>query len=81
VKKKRVERSGKFGERKMGEMNMLKEAKRPDSPAEVLSVRSVGTSVNSKHEVPKQACPSYISVPESTSAAVNISFTDCEQFL
>ncbi|XP_023716091.1 uncharacterized protein LOC111869100 [Cryptotermes secundus] len=81
VKKKRVERSGKFFESKVKEMNTLEEAKTSDSPAELLSVRSVESQVNSKQEAPKQACPSFINVPVSTSTAVNVSFADWEQFL
>jgi hypothetical protein len=81
ARKKRVERSGKFYEKKVKEMNMLEGAKRSDSAAELLSVRSVESPVNSKQEVPKQTCPSFINVPVSTSTAVNISVTDCEQFL
>lgn len=81
VKKKRVERSGKFYEGKVKEMDMLREANRPDSVAEVLSVRSVQSPVDGKHEVPKQACPSFIDVPVSAATTVNVHVSEQEQFL
>jgi hypothetical protein len=81
VKRKRAKRSEKCYGRKMKEVGVLEEAKRRDSPAEVLSVRSVESSVNSKHKEPKQAGPSFIDVPVSTSVAANSSFADWEQFL
>jgi hypothetical protein len=80
VKKKRVQRCGTFYERRVKEMNMLQEAKRPDAPAELLSVRSVESPTAGKHKVPEQACPSFINVPVSTSAAVNVHDSDWEQF-
>jgi hypothetical protein len=81
VQKRRAKRPGKCYERKVKKMDMLEETKRPDPVVEVLSIRSVESPVNSKHEEPKQACPSFINVPMSTSTAVNISFADREQFL
>lgn len=81
VKKKRVEKSGTFYERKVKEMDMLREANRPDSTAEVLSVRSVQSLADGKHEVPIHSCPSFISVPVSTSTTVNVHVSDQEQFL
>jgi hypothetical protein len=81
VKKKRIKRSGTFYERRVKEMNMLQEPKRPDSPTEVLSVRSVQSVVEGKHVVPSNACPSFINVPVLSSAATNIHVSDQEQFL
>jgi hypothetical protein len=81
VKKRRAKRPGKLYEKRMKEMNVLEETKRPDPPAEVLSIRSVESPVNSKRKEPKQASPSFINVPVSTSAVVDISFADREQFL
>lgn len=81
AKKKQVKRSETFYEKKVKEMDMLREANRPDSTAEVLSIRSVQGSADGKHEVPKNSCPSFINVPVSTSTAVNIHVSDQEQFL
>lgn len=81
VKEKRLERTGTFYERKVKEMDMLREANRPDTTAEVLSVRSVQSPTDGKYETPKQAGPSFIEVPVSASTAVNIHVSDQEQFL
>lgn len=81
VKKKRVKRSGTFYERRVKEMSILQEPKRPDSSVEVLSVRSVQSPANRKHEVPNEACPSFINVPIVSTAATNIHVSDQEQFL
>jgi hypothetical protein len=79
--KKRIKRSGTFSERRVQDMNMLQEPKRRDSSVEVLSVRSVQSPAGGKHEVPSEACPSFINVPVLSAAATNIHVSDREQFL
>jgi len=81
VKKRRVKRSGTFYERKVKEVNILQEPKRPDASVEVLSVRSVQSPADRKHEVPNEACPSFINVPILSTAAMDIHVSDQEQFL
>jgi hypothetical protein len=81
VKKKRVKRSGTFCERRVQEMNILEEPKRPDSAIEVLSVRSLQRPADRKLEVPNKACPSFIDVPILSTGATNIHVSDQEQFL
>jgi len=81
MKKKRVKRSGTFYERRVKEMNILQEPKRPDASVEVLSVRSVQSPADRKHEVPNEACPSFINVPILSAAATDIHVSDREQFL
>jgi len=81
VKKRGVKKSGTFYERRVKEMNVLQEPKRPDSSAEVLSVRSVQNPAERKHEVPNEACPSFINVPILSTAATNILVSDQEHFL
>jgi hypothetical protein len=81
VKKKRVKRSGTFYERRVQEMNILQEPKRPDSAIEVLSVRSLQSAADKKLEVPNKACPSFIDVPTQSTGATNVHVSDQEQFL
>jgi len=81
VKKRRVKSSGTFYERRVKEMNILQEPKRPNSSVEVLSVRSVQSPADRKHEVPNEACPSFINVPILSTAARNIHGPDQENFL
>lgn len=80
VKKRRVKKSGTFYERRVKEMNILQEPKRPDSSVEVLSVTSVKSPADRKREVPNEACPSFISVPILNTAATNIHVSDREHF-
>jgi hypothetical protein len=81
VKKKRVKRSEIFSERRAKDMDMLQEPKRPDSSVEVLSARSVQSPADRKHEMPNEACPSFINIPVLSTAATNIHVSDQEQFL
>jgi hypothetical protein len=81
VKNKRVKRSGTFYVRRVKERNMLQEPKRPDFSVEVLSVRSVQSPADRKHEVPNEACLSFINVPVLNTAARNVHVLDQEQFL
>jgi len=81
VKKRKVKRSGTFYDRVVKKMSILQEPKRPDSSVEVSSVRSVQSPANRKHEVPNEACPSFINVPVLSTAATNIHVSDQEQFL
>lgn len=81
AKKRKVKRSGTFYERRVKEMNILQEPKRPDCTVEVLSVRSVQSPADRKREVPNQAGPSFINVPILSTAATNNHVSDREQFL